>query len=439
VALVCNWCTYAGADLAGTSRREYPASVRIVRFPCTGRIGPLAVLRAFASGADGVVVSGCHPGDCHYAQGNLHARRRFALMRSLMEILGLDERRLHFAWVSASEGGKWAGLVERVTAAVKEAGPLVGDGEEAAPPPSLSLDSDSPAEFRPRAAWESWEGEIRRSAEALLREGRAACVVGFAPRGRLGKVAPVFVTRPEEAGRLVWNESCHQNLAVHLLGALSRWPKVGVVAKACDSRSVEVLIQENQIARESLVILGAPCGGMGDGRGAHSKCATCDGLPGTDGDVVISAAGRFGGASSGTDSRDGELDRLLALPPEKRWSFWGAQFSNCIRCYACRAACPLCYCKVCITDRHRPSWVSSVHGEEGNRAWHAVRAFHLAGRCVGCDACARACPAHIRLDLLNRHLIREVETRFGYKSGETAEAPPLLSTFAADDGEEFVL
>ena len=114
VALVCRWCTYAGADLAGTSRLTYPAAVRLIRFPCTGRMNPLFIIKAFENGADGVLVSGCHPGDCHYVQGNLYARRRFAVFKELMEFVGLDPRRLHFSWVSASEGVKWVRVVEDV-------------------------------------------------------------------------------------------------------------------------------------------------------------------------------------------------------------------------------------------------------------------------------------------------------------------------------------
>src|SRR3989338_536535 len=124
VALVCNWCTYAGADMAGTTRRIYGASVRIVRFLCTGSLDPLFIVKAFENGADGVLISGCHPGDCHYVQGNLFARRRLSVFRALMDFLGLDNRRLHFAWVSASEGAKWSRLVDEVTKEVRAAGPL---------------------------------------------------------------------------------------------------------------------------------------------------------------------------------------------------------------------------------------------------------------------------------------------------------------------------
>ncbi len=124
VAFLCNWCTYAGADLAGTSRLEYDPNVRIIRLPCTGRIDPLFIIKAFERGADGVLVSGCHPGDCHYNAGNYHARRRWIAFRSMLEFLGIDLRRLHFSWVSASEAVKWVELINSITESIKAIGPF---------------------------------------------------------------------------------------------------------------------------------------------------------------------------------------------------------------------------------------------------------------------------------------------------------------------------
>jgi coenzyme F420-reducing hydrogenase delta subunit len=123
-AFVCNWCTYTGADLAGTSRLPMATNVRIVRLPCTGRIDHLFVVKAFERGADGVIVSGCHPADCHYTAGNYHARRRFGVFRELLSFLGVDPRRLTFSWVSASEGAKWADVVNETVARVRELGPF---------------------------------------------------------------------------------------------------------------------------------------------------------------------------------------------------------------------------------------------------------------------------------------------------------------------------
>ena len=126
VAFVCNWCTYAGADLAGTSRLKYAANVRVVRVPCSGRVDPLYVVKAFERGADGVLVSGCHPGDCHYAEGNYYARRRWTVFRELMFYLGIEPERLQFSWVSAAEGAKWADLINGLTEQLRSIGPFTG-------------------------------------------------------------------------------------------------------------------------------------------------------------------------------------------------------------------------------------------------------------------------------------------------------------------------
>ncbi len=125
MAFVCNWCTYAGADLAGTSRMHYSPNVRIVKLPCTGRIDPLFIIKAFENGADGVLVSGCHPGDCHYTSGNYHARRRWIVFKNLMDFIGIHPGRLHFSWVSASEAIKWVDLINSITEEIKKLGPFM--------------------------------------------------------------------------------------------------------------------------------------------------------------------------------------------------------------------------------------------------------------------------------------------------------------------------
>jgi coenzyme F420-reducing hydrogenase delta subunit len=123
LGFLCRWCSYAGADLAGTSRTKYPPNIRIIRVPCSGRVDPLFILKALRMGADGVLVSGCHPGDCHYLTGNYYARRKFAITRKLLEFVGVDPRRVQFSWVSASEGKKFAQVVDDVVDGLKEAGP----------------------------------------------------------------------------------------------------------------------------------------------------------------------------------------------------------------------------------------------------------------------------------------------------------------------------
>jgi len=124
IGFLCNWCSYAGADLAGISRIKYPPNLKAIRVMCTGRLNPLFVLKSFQMGADGVLVAGCHPGDCHYTSGNMHAKRRMAVMRRLLDYMGIDKRRFRVEWVSASEGTKFASIVQEMTDELRKLGPL---------------------------------------------------------------------------------------------------------------------------------------------------------------------------------------------------------------------------------------------------------------------------------------------------------------------------
>ena len=123
IAFVCNWCTYAGADLTGTSRIKYATNVKIIRFPCTGRIDFMLLTKALANGADGIIVSGCHPNDCHYTSGNFHARRRWMSYKALLDFTGIDSERIVFSWVSAAEGQKWADIVNSTVEKIRNLGP----------------------------------------------------------------------------------------------------------------------------------------------------------------------------------------------------------------------------------------------------------------------------------------------------------------------------
>jgi F420-non-reducing hydrogenase iron-sulfur subunit len=123
LAILCNWCSYAGADLAGVSRIQYPPSIRVVRVPCSGRVDPLFILKSLQSGFDGVLVSGCHPGDCHYISGNYVARRRFAVLKPLLDFIGIEPDRVQFSWISAGEGERFAQVVTKVTEDVRRLGP----------------------------------------------------------------------------------------------------------------------------------------------------------------------------------------------------------------------------------------------------------------------------------------------------------------------------
>ncbi|MCD4777221.1 MAG: hydrogenase iron-sulfur subunit [Candidatus Aegiribacteria sp.] len=123
LAILCNWCSYAGADLAGVSRMQYPPNIRVVRVPCSGRVDPLFIMKSLQSGFDGVLVSGCHPGDCHYISGNYVARRKFAVLKPLLEFIGIEPNRVQFSWISAGEGERFATVVTKITEDVRKLGP----------------------------------------------------------------------------------------------------------------------------------------------------------------------------------------------------------------------------------------------------------------------------------------------------------------------------
>lgn len=123
VAFCCNWCSYAGADLSGTNRLNYPTNVKIIRVPCSCRVNPMFILRAFQKGADGVIICGCHPGDCHYTSGNYFTRRRITLLYSMLDFLGIERNRTRLEWVSAAEGAKFAAVMNQFTEDVRKLGP----------------------------------------------------------------------------------------------------------------------------------------------------------------------------------------------------------------------------------------------------------------------------------------------------------------------------
>jgi coenzyme F420-reducing hydrogenase delta subunit/ferredoxin len=428
VAFVCNWCTYMGADLAGTTRLDYPPNVRIIRLPCTGRIDFNLIIKAFEIGADSVLVSGCHPGDCHYTSGNYHARRRWILFRELLQTLGFDLERIGFTWISAAEGHKWQQTVKEITEKTRKLGPykdlyqISGSGAPPLPLPIWGGESNT-------VPLPGWGGEgvgaLRETCRRLLAEGSVKVVIGYGRRG------PVFVTRPEDVEQLVWDNHCLANLTVYLkrkeIRALGR---PAIVVKGCDERALVVLEKESQIDRKEVHVIGMACRGMGE-----AKCETCDVHVPRFADEVIGDADKHP-AEAG--ERWKSLEVLLALPPAGRMAYWAREFERCVKCYACRQVCPMCYCERCLVEKNRPTEIEPSATAKGNFAWHILRAFHLASRCVGCDECTRACPAGIDLRLLNLSLAKAAEEHFAYRAGMDPKAEPLIGAYSLQDKENFI-
>lgn len=465
-AFVCNWCTYAGADLAGTTRMEYKPNVRIIRLPCTGRIDPLFLIRAFENGADGIIVSGCHPGDCHYVSGNLHARRRWIFFKSLLSFTGMDERRVTFSWISASEALKWAGLVDEVTERIRSMGPFVEyqrlkgfSHQENGPSVWSALGGEAWAPEIPKdvplPGEQPIEKDLRVKARKLLASGEVRVVIGYGWARRQRRTVPIFVTDPGEVDQLIFNPLCVNNLSLYLLKKYKDIQALGrpaIVAKGCDIRTIVVLLKEAQIAREDVVILGMPCNGMvyrqelWRGELASEilspKCETCDVKNPHLYDHLIGEKLNVPASKETRVLGEGRLEltikELDGKSPKDRWSFWMEHFERCIKCYACRQVCPLCYCERCITEKNIPQWVETSAHPRGNLCWNLVRAIHLAGRCTSCGECDRVCPANIPLNLINRKLALVGEEAFSYRSGYDPEAHPPMIVYNPNDQENFI-
>ncbi len=283
------------------------------------------------------------------------------------------------------------------------------------------------------ADWEGQQQTLREKAKELLSGGKAGVVIGYGKGSAPGTASPVFIRRAEDADRLVWGPYCHHNLAVYLtrkeVRALGR---PAVVAMGCTTRAIVVLLQEKQLNREDVEVIGMSCEGMGDP--LFHKCRTCDVRTPKEYDVLVGQ--EIGPAEE--DVQDPEKERLDAASPDERWAYWQEAFSRCIRCYACRAACPMCYCERCIVEKNQPQWVTTAAEAKGNLNWNITRAMHLAGRCVECEACERGCPVDIPLMLLNSEVSRIVDESFDYRAGYDKDAKPVMVDYASDDKAEFI-
>ncbi|MGI5832342.1 MAG: 4Fe-4S dicluster domain-containing protein [Thermoguttaceae bacterium] len=287
------------------------------------------------------------------------------------------------------------------------------------------------------------EYQLREAAAKLLREGKVKVVIGYG-QTKTGRVTPVFITRPEDAEQLVWNSDCHQNLVVFLTRPeVKRLGKPAIVVKPCDARAIVVLGNEAQIMRDQVYAIGMVCKGVNEDQGRpSSRCAICHGHYPKHVDLVIGEAEDAPKDLTKEERRQSgkylRIAEIRALSPEERLAYWKEEFSRCVRCYACRQCCPLCYCNRCVADKNRPVRIPTSASLQGNFAWNILRAFHLAGRCVSCGACSAACPAGIDLNLINLTLADMAEEHFDYLAGSAVGTLPLIGTFSESDKEDFI-
>jgi formate dehydrogenase subunit beta len=271
--------------------------------------------------------------------------------------------------------------------------------------------------------------KYRTTVKELLANGSIKMAIGYRPGSTPDRRRPLFIRTSEEADQLVLDSTCITNLSGYLVteGLLSDEKQVGIFLRPEGIRSINILAAEYQLNVEQIVIFGF------DSTGIQVRPL--------DGRHVSEFSGLLNEIKENPPVIHKEvlLERIEKMDAKERFDFWQEEFSRCIKCYACRQACPMCYCRRCIVDSNQPQWVNTSSHTLGNFEWNIVRAFHLSGRCVQCGNCDRACPVNIPLRLINQRMAREVLDGFDHFAGLSSTQEPVLASFKKDDTETFIL
>lgn len=322
--------------------------------------------------------------------------------------------------------------------------------------------------------------KLRDEAKRAIGRKEVKYLIGY-QRGSYGfRISPAFIESKEEVERLTFSPLCALSLTNYLTleekptpakdGKKAKATKVAIFVRGCDARSLNQIMAERGIERESLYIIGIPCKGVIDlkkiearfpGVADHAEvveenekyiitikdqshevpkeellaetCKVCQ-YP-----TPLISNKLVGDMIEGHPANYDEIQSLEEKTPEEKWDFWQKQFDRCMRCYACKNSCPLCYCDGCILDKLKPQWIRRSVDPSENLLFHITRAFHLAGRCISCGECERVCPMDIPLMHLNRKMEKDVKELFDYEAGKDPASKTLLTTFNLEDPEDFIL
>jgi formate dehydrogenase subunit beta len=309
--------------------------------------------------------------------------------------------------------------------------------------------------------------KIRETAKRLLEEEKVDVFIGY-QKGTVPMMnQPLLVNRPEQVEQLHWDNFCGLNLCNYLT---KRTDRIGIVANGCNSRNMVTHIIENQIKRDQLYIVGIPCEGMIDHRAVtravkqkeildivqegatfvvkgkdfeetfekakflQSNCAVCRHRNPVIHDEMLGDP-----VEEQTDVNPySDIEKIEAMDPEKKQGFFQRLISRCIRCYACRNSCPLCYCPTCFVDESAPQWVGKSIDPTDTMTFHFLRAYHCAGRCTDCGACERVCPMGISMRQFTKKLNKDTEELFSWEAGLDPEKRPPLDVYRPDDYNDFI-
>ena len=278
------------------------------------------------------------------------------------------------------------------------------------------------------------EERLKKEAKMLLESGEVTVVLAYGKGYDEKHPMPYAAKNVADVEGIVFNEYCNHNMARYLV----RYPqgtKIAIAVKAADSRAVVQLIQEEKVKRDDLVLLGIPVQGMKNPKtGEVIDSKTTGGMY----NLVLYDLLLNDDVHGHKISPYDVLAKYEAMDEDARWEFWKKELDKCIRCYACRKACPMCYCDPCFIDQLKPKWADKAPQSPGNMMYHLTRFHHLAGRCIDCGECSRACPVNIPLYLFHKKVAKECEEMFNQKAGMSIEDKPVLIDFRVEDSDKIL-